>query len=571
MKVITKQDKQDRFEINGNIYRLTADLLHQKVTVIHDMNYPFDVYQDKFGNYILCKCEPYPCFDSSDRMHENRYYRSYMICSTKDEVIEKYKYILEHDPGCRADEDTPSFLAPLIYVDDGKSTICIMTDSDKKNKPPLKSKVSFWNSTGLLLATMRKKTIQMKTKCLIASPMKSYLLFSFAFLLPLMISANNPEGIVDGNNRFAFKLFREVKGSATENLFYSPFSISTALAMVYAGSRNETALQISQTMDFQPDAKFNSDYKKLLGKLNKGTAGKIKLNIANGLWAQKDYKFLDSYFELVKSNYNSEVTNVDFFDPAEREETRKEINRWVEETTNDKIKDLLSQNDLTSLTRLVLVNAIYFYGDWKEPFEKESTRPRAFILTDGNQINVPFMNQHKSYNYYEDSNLQAIEIPYKNNKVSMVIFLPNKNNGIVEFEKLFDYKYYLDIIASFQTTEVRLSLPEFQTTFKINLGSTLSQMGMPLAFFPDSADFSGMTGKRDLYISQVIHQAFINVDEQGTEAAAATAVVMMTTSARPSPYIKVFDADHPFVFLIKDTATGSILFMGTIMKPEVSK
>jgi hypothetical protein len=136
MKVITQKDKQGRFEINGNVYEFTKDLLHTKVTIIPDMNYPFYVYQDKFGNYVLCKCEPYPCFDSSDRMFEDRFYRCYLICSSRDELIEKYNYILEHDPGCRADEDTPSFLAPLIYVDDGKSTICIMTDSDKNKEYP---------------------------------------------------------------------------------------------------------------------------------------------------------------------------------------------------------------------------------------------------------------------------------------------------------------------------------------------------------------------------------------------------------------------------------------------------
>jgi serpin B len=401
--------------------------------------------------------------------------------------------------------------------------------------------------------------------------MKSYLLFSFAILLPLMISANNPKEIVDGNNKFAFKLFHELQGSTEENMFYSPFSISTAMALVYAGAQDETALQVSQTMNFQPDIHFHSDYKQLLGKLKNGAEGKIKLNIANGLWAQKDFRFLDAYFDLAKSNYHSELKNVDFVDVSEREKTRKEINSWVEETTNDKIKDLLSPGDLTSLTRLVLVNAIYFYGNWDEPFKKKSTVPAEFSQLNGTKIKVPFMNQQSMYNYYEDAKIQVLEIPYRDDKASMVIFLPIKKTGITEFEKLFDYKYYLDIIASLQTTEVRLSLPKFQTTYKINLGSTLSQMGMPRAFSPNRADFSGMTGQHDLYISQVIHQAFISVDEQGTEAAAATAVVMMTTSAPPALEIKVFDADHPFVFLIKDQATGSILFMGKIMNPGVSK
>jgi serpin B len=400
--------------------------------------------------------------------------------------------------------------------------------------------------------------------------MKPHLCFLICFL-PVMISANTPQEIVDGNNKFAFKLYHQVQGSTTgTNLFYSPFSISTALAMVYAGARTETALQISATMNFPQYEKFHSDYKLLLNGLNEGTEGKIKLNIANGLWAQKDYKFLDTYFDIVKSNYASELKNVDYTDNAERETTRKDINGWVEQKTNDKIKNLLSQGDLTSITRLVLVNAIYFYGDWAEPFEKQATQPKDFTLLDGTKNNVPFMNQQGRFNYYEDSKIQAIEIPYKDNKASMVIFLPNKNNGITEFETSFDYKYYQDIIAALQSTEVRLSLPKFQTTFKINLGATLSQMGIPLAFSPN-ADFSGMTGKRDLCISEVIHQAFINVDEKGTEAAAATAVIMKAESARMPTEPKIFNADHPFVFVIKDNATGSILFVGKIMKPEVSK
>jgi len=400
--------------------------------------------------------------------------------------------------------------------------------------------------------------------------MKLYNLFILACLFPTIISANNPQEVVDGNNVFAFKLFHQVQGGTTGNQFYSPFSISTALAMTYAGARTETAQQIRQTLNFPQGKKFHSDYSQLLNGLVDGTDGKIKLNIANGLWAQKNFKFLDSYFDIVKSDYHSELNNVDFTDNTEREKVRNDINVWVEEKTYDKIKNLLSQGDLTSMTRLVLVNAIYFYGDWSEPFEKQRTQPKDFTLIDGTKTNVPFMNQQKNYKYYEDSKIQAIEIPYKDNKASMVIFLPIKNKQMEEFENSFDYKYYQEITSAFQSTEVYLSLPKFQTTYKIDLSSTLSQMGMPLAFAP-SADFSGMTGNRDLCISEVIHQAFINVDEKGTEAAAATAVVGRLTAIRMPDKPKVFNADHPFIFCIKDNTTGSILFMGKIMKPEVSK
>ena len=239
----------------------------------------------------------------------------------------------------------------------------------------------------------------------------------------------------------------------------------------------------------------------------------------------------------------------------------------MERNTNNKIKNILSQDDLTALTRLVLVNAIYFYGDWDSPFKNNSTIRDRFSLIDGNHTMVPFMNQRGRFNYYEDSKIKALEIPYTDNKASMVIFLPNTTDGIAELANSFDFDYYQNIIESLQNTDVRLSLPKFKIDFKLELGTTLSQMGMPLAFSPDSADFSGMTGKPNLFISKVIHKAFINVDEKGTEAAAATAVVMtMTMSPHPTE-AKIFDADHPFLFLIKDNTTGSILFMGKIMKP----
>ena len=387
----------------------------------------------------------------------------------------------------------------------------------------------------------------------------------------MMISANNPQGVVEGNNKFAFQLFHQVQGSTTGNQFYSPFSISTALAMVYGGARNETALQMSQTLNFPLNDKFHGEYKHLLGKLHDGADGKIKLNIANGLWAQKDFKFLDSYFNLVKQNYNSELKNVDFKDNAEREATRRDINSWVEKNTNDKIKNILSQSDLNAMTRLVLVNAIYFNADWTTPFKIESTKPREFSLVNGTKTIVSFMNQRGQFNYYEDSKIQAIEIPYKENKASMVIILPITTDGIKELGKSLDYKYYQEIIEALQSTDVGLSFPKFKMDLQLELSTTLSQMGMPLAFSPESADFSGMTGKRDLFISKVIHQAFVKVDEKGTEAAAATAVVMSMGSAPHHVEPKIFNADHPFVFLIKDNTTGSILFMGTIMKPEVSK
>jgi len=396
--------------------------------------------------------------------------------------------------------------------------------------------------------------------------MKSILCF-FATLFPFILGAQNIQPVAVNNNQFAFKLFRqELGGNKGENLFLSPFSISTAMAMVYAGARNETALQMSQTMNFARGEHFHNDFRQLLTALNHGVEGPIELNIANGLWAQQGYNFLDSYFNVVKTEYKSELKNVDFTADISREATRKEINSWVAQETHDKIQDILGRGDLSQSTKLVLVNAIYFYGDWDSPFEKQATKPKPFYLHEGNPLTVPFMNKGGRYAYFEDSTLQAIEIPYKDNKVSMVIFLPAKSFAMTGFEKTFDVAEYGKIMGSMKTEEVTISLPKFQTTCKLSLSQDLTEMGMPLAF-SGSADFSGMTGKRDLCISDVIHQAFIRVDEQGTEAAAATAVIMKMMAVRNPAEPKYFNADHPFLFLIRDNATGSILFMGKIAKP----
>ena len=395
--------------------------------------------------------------------------------------------------------------------------------------------------------------------------MKQFMFIALCFF-PLLIIAQRPGNVVEGNTCFAFSLFRAVNNSSS-NQFYSPFSISTALAMTYAGARNETALQMAKTLHFDTGDNFHQAFGRLLNSLEEGTSGAIRLNIANGMWAQKGYGFLDPYFDLVVNKYHAELAAADFGNDVEREKTRQEINLWVEKKTNDKIKGLLSKSDLDDLTRFVLVNAIWFYGDWDQPFSKESTRPQDFSLSGGSKVNVPFMNRHDQYRYFEDARLKAVEIPYKDNKASMVIFLPKKYEGIAEMAGFIETGYYEEITNALKFSSVNVSVPKFEATSRFSLAKTLSEMGMPLAFSPGGADFSGMTGFRNLYISDVIHQAFIHVDEKGTEAAAATAVVGRCMAAPPSPDVKYFVADHPFIFLIRDNITGSILFMGTMMNP----
>ena len=399
--------------------------------------------------------------------------------------------------------------------------------------------------------------------------MKTKLITFICCLISVTAYTQNYQEIVDGNNKFAFQLYRQLESGNSKNLFYSPWSISTALAMTYAGARNETATQIEKTLNFKPGEKFHSRYRFLIHKLDEATIGKMTLKVANGLWAQEDFKFDSAYFNLIKANYISELKSVNFIPETEREQVRKEINNWVERRTNHKIKDLISYSDLDSRTRLVLVNAIYFLASWDKPFLKEGTEPAKFFLLNKTNITVPFMSQKSHYGYYEDSALKVLEIPYSDQKASMVIFLPMKNDGIKNLEKVWRYSYYQEIMSKLQPDDEWIYLPKFETTYKTDLNKELSKMGMPLAFSESSADFSGMTGKRDLYISDVIHQAFIRVDEEGTEAAAATAVTMRCTAAY-TPQAKIFKADHPFIFLIRENTTGSILFIGKINNPALT-
>jgi serpin B len=399
--------------------------------------------------------------------------------------------------------------------------------------------------------------------------MKTLLFPVLLLLFPLISKSEIPEkDIVSGNNQFAFDLFHQLRNQSSSNLFYSPFSISTALAMTYAGASSRTAEQMRKTLYFGEGADFHNNYKKLIHQLISEKDNEFKLRTANGLWAQADYPFHKSYLDLVLSAYNPELKNVDFSKEVERENARLDINHWVEKRTEDKIKNLLNPDDLSPDTKLVLVNAIYFYGAWNHPFLKQMSDEKSFFLSGEDKIVVPFMNDHSAYKFYEDAELKALEIPYQDNRASMVIFLPREKDGIKMLEKKFNYQYFNSVTASMMNQEVSVSIPKFKMEAKFNLEEKLSSMGMPDAFTPFVSDFSAMSPAADLYISKVIHQAFIKLDEAGTEAAAATAVIMMKeTSARPIEIEKEFRADHPFLFVIRDNSTGSILFIGKLINP----
>jgi serpin B len=375
--------------------------------------------------------------------------------------------------------------------------------------------------------------------------------------------------LVAGNTDFAMNLYQLLKKS-DGNLFYSPYSISEALAMTYGGARGDTESQMAAAMRFRLSQSalhpaFNGIDIDLAerGQGAKGADGKgFRLKVVNAIWGQKDFKFTDSYLDLLAQNYGAGMRIVDYINQSEA--ARQIINQWVSDQTEAKIKDLLPQGSVDSMTRLVLTNAIYFNAAWASQFKKEMTGDGQFTLPDSSNIQVPMMYQQDHFQYAEDKDYQAIELFYDGNQLSMLILLP-KAGSYSDFENSLDSSRLTAITGNLNPAEVKLSLPKFTLNSEFNLNHALSDLGMPLAFSPSDADFSGMDGGRDLYISDVVHKSFITVDENGTEAAAATGVIVGTT-AMPID-IKEMKIDHPFIYFIRDNPTGTILFMGRVLNP----
>jgi serpin B len=390
----------------------------------------------------------------------------------------------------------------------------------------------------------------------------------------------NNKIIIDGNNKFALELFAKLQ-STKGNLFFSPYSISTALAMTHAGARNETESQMAGTLHYPVSGTLRTDseskfllerqqFALAFGKIikdlnNRGRKGGYILTVANALWGQKDYGFIEEFLELIKNSYDGRLNEVDFVSAAET--ARKTINTWVEEKTNGKIKNLISEGVLNSMTRLVLTNAIYFKGNWAKQFKENMTKDAPFTLVDSRKIEVAMMNQKEEFGYMETDTFQALEMPYVDEELSMIILLPKKFDALDELEKTFTPDNYTQWFSKIHKREVIVFVPKFKMTSQFSLASVLKSMGMKDAF-SSGADFSGINGKRNLFISAVIHKAYVEVNEEGTEAAAATGVVMRLTSVGPAP-IPVFRADHPFLFLIRDNLTGSILFIGRVANPKI--
>jgi len=374
------------------------------------------------------------------------------------------------------------------------------------------------------------------------------------------------KSVAASNNRFALDLYAELSGAeAGRNLFFSPSSISTALAMTLTGASGITAEEMRETLRFTlDDAALHAAMADLTGRLGSSGDG-MELSIANALWGQRDFEFLPEFLELNREHYGAGLRLVDFVKATEG--SRQEINDWVGEETRDKIPELIPRGLLDASTRLVLTNAIYFKGTWKLQFDPELTRDLPFHVSRDLEVTAPMMSMRSpELPYFEGDGLQALELPYVGERTSMVLLLPDETTGLATLEKELDAESLETMLGEMRTRELQsVLLPRFTMTRKFRLEETLGRMGMPSAF-GEGADFSGMTGRRDLFISNVVHEAFVQVNEEGTEAAAATGVTMKRTAYVPKPVLR---ADRPFIFLIRDNATGAILFMGRVVDPSV--
>ena len=388
------------------------------------------------------------------------------------------------------------------------------------------------------------------------------------FLNPVSQAQTNfsqVQTLASSNNAFALDLYARLK--ATEgNIFFSPSSISTCLAMVYSGARGQTAAQMAQTLHFNAEpAPLSAAFSQLQQQLNSIQEKKeVQLDIANGLWSQKQHPFLPAFMDQARDAFQASLNQADFL--TQSEPTRQQINTWVSDKTHGKIADLLPTGVVNTSTRLILVNAIYFKAAWAQPFRPAATANAPFHLAAGRDIEAPLMNQKAAFAYAETNNLQLIELPYLGNALSLVILLPKETATIGDLEHKLTEPVLNQWLGQTRRQRVDLFLPKFKVAAQCNLTQTLNQMGIKDAF-TSSADFSGIDGQRDLLISAVIHKACVDLNEQGTEAAAATGAVMALTSARPTA-IPVFRADHPFLYLIRDNTTRSILFMGRLSDPS---
>ena len=376
--------------------------------------------------------------------------------------------------------------------------------------------------------------------------------------------------VADGNTAFAIDAYQATVETEDGNLFFSPFSISAALSMTLAGAAGDTHTQMADVLHADLEAEWHATFGALIRDLSGKKRGRdYELAIANRLFGQADYPWLEGFLDTTELDYGAPLEEVDFTN--ETEQARRTINRWVANQTRDRIDELLEPGILDTDTRLALVNAIYFLGDWAEPFEEDATSDQPFALLDGSTVDVPMMSttfDHVSVG--GDELADVLQLPYKGDELSMLVVLPKADDGLPALEAALSVDRLNGWIESLEVQSTWVKMPKIGMRTSLKLKPLLSDLGMPLAFDPDYSDFSAMApnGGVDgvLYINEVVHEAFVEIDELGTEAAAATAVIMNREYSAPPPPAE-FTVDHPYLFLIRDDLTGSTLFIGRVTNP----
>lgn len=383
-----------------------------------------------------------------------------------------------------------------------------------------------------------------------------------SFILAVLAgTVTHAQSASEAINTFAFDLYRDLKIGGNENLVYSPFSITPAFGMVTLGAKGETLKQLNATFHFGNEPRFHKTIGLLQRDILSSSSEDITITLANKAWMQNDYSILRTYRKNLKKYYKAEMYRVDFIKDPEL--SRQTINLAVEHDTKQHIKNLLPQGSISELTRLVLTNAIYFKGKWKEPFEPEKTKERDFTIADGSKVKHQFMSADKTFGYFKADNFAALEMDYKGEELSMLIILPNEGKPLSEFEKTFTVEKYNDIVKAIEPQKTLVFIPRFTVESDFSMKKVLGEMGLTVPF-SDDADFSGISGNKDLKISDAYHKAYIEVTEEGTTAAAATAVVVAMKSM---PNFNVFDANRPFMFILRHKPTNTILFIGRVAKP----
>ena len=370
--------------------------------------------------------------------------------------------------------------------------------------------------------------------------------------------------VVTSNNQFALDFYRNVNASDSgKNIFISPYSISTALAMTFEGSRNNTRREIEGVLHLHmPDAERQQGFSSLFAATKAGPGKHYKLEVANALWGQKDVHFEPAFTNTIGKFYGGGFNTVDYI--GDKPGSIHKINTWVEDKTAGKIRNLIHPDDISDMTRLVLTNAIYFKGNWAVPFRKDETKLEAFNVNAAHKVQVPMMQQTGHFRFAQEKGMAAIEMPYVDSELSMIVILPE--GDVEKLGENLSPDEVQTLRSRMLSKKVDVFIPRFKFETRYLLKSKLSEMGMPEAFSDTLADFEGITGHKELYISQVIHQAMIDVNEEGSEAAAATAVIMNGKSLEFDQK-EVFRADHPFIFMIVQNSTDSILFMGRVSNP----